>query len=160
MNTCIYYNNDRSQLSSDQRASFLIINSVLSVIIIVVNSMLIIAIKSTRQLSVQSIHLTYVMSVVDILHAVFGLTASSIRTYFQESLSCPVMLTLNFIASFFTVAPSTIIVLVTLDRYFHIRYLIDYSTVFTARRYNFSLGIQWISFFCKRFSHYFFAFIL
>lgn len=55
------------------------------------------------------------------------------------------MLTLNFLSSHFAVTDTTMVVLIMVDRYLHVMYLNNYSTVFTLRRYHISLVLMQFS---------------
>lgn len=140
---CIHYLAVQSG-SEYQRIVFVYISSILSLLIFLVNALVAFVIKRTGQLSTQSTHLSFVICIIDIFHAIFGLTSTSLITFFVSYASCRVMLVLELVQDFFLAAPSTIIVLVTLDRYLHIRYLSNYSSTFTTNRYRISLALVFV----------------
>lgn len=112
------------------------LNTVLSILMLTVNSLLVIALKKTKQLSVQSIHLTYIMCVTDILFGVVGLPSKSIMVLLGKDLNCTVTTFMNFSLEVFLVKEVSLIVLIIIDRYLHIKYLSEYGRVFSSRRYK------------------------
>lgn len=142
---CSYYQYFSQNRSEHQMTVFACISSILSILTCLVNTVAVVVIKKTGQLSNQSVHLTYVICIMDIFHGILGLTSITLMISFFTDFSCTVMLILDTVANFFIAAPSTIVVLVTLDRYLHIKYLLDYSLTFTPRRYRISLALVFVA---------------
>lgn len=134
---CIRYEKIE-MLPKQDRIIIISLNIMISALILILDTTVAIAIKNTRQLSTQSYHLSFVLLILDILYPAFGLMLASLITWFGF-FGCVVMLLANFVLEFFVIAPNLMILLVIVDRYLHIRYLGEYSTVYTAKRYKLSL---------------------
>lgn len=133
--------NDIHDILPYQKIFFVVVNSVTSVFAVVVNLLAILVIIKTKQLSTQSTHLTYVLFMTDIFSSIFSMTSISLVMWFGSTLGCLLNLMLDFLINLFFAAPTLITVLVSIDRYLHIKYLLDYPLVFTPKRYKMLLGV-------------------
>lgn len=126
-------------IPTEHKRNIAYMNAVLSTLIFSVNIGVAIVIRITKQLSIQSIHLTYIVCISDALFALLGLIPLTLLTLFGKDLHCTVTIICNFLVDFFIVVIASLTLLMMIDRYIHIKYLAEYAKIFTAKLYKTSL---------------------
>lgn len=130
---------DLINISQHQKSVFIVLNSLVSLFIVIANTTAIFVVIKTRQVSNQSVFLTFILCIADNLFGLIEMTSVSVVIWYGERLDCMGNFVLDFLINMFLAAPTTIIVLVTFDRYLHVRYISDYVSVFTITRYRICL---------------------
>lgn len=133
------------EISQSEKYIIITLNSSMSIVILLVNAVVAFVIKTTKQLSNQSIVLTFVMCMIDIFHAMFGTTSLSLLVWFTNDIPHIQHIILDFMINLTIAAPATITLLVTVDRFIRIKYLNDYTSVFTAKRFRMSLIFMFVA---------------
>lgn len=139
---CIRYKSFE-RIPYSEKVILLICTTLISLIILLVDACVMIAIKKTRQLSNQSIHLNYTICILDIMYALLGNSSISLVVWAAADFGCIAMIVINFILDLFNISSPLITLFVVIDRFLHIKYRADYSTVFTWWRYKISL-LLWV----------------
>lgn len=134
-----------AQLPRHKLIYFTCANVLLSVVVTLVNCGTIYIMKKTRILAIQSNQLTLLMYVMDIGDAVVGCAAGLVALWLDKKLGCIPKIMLNFLLDFFLNSSTYCIMLVSIDRYIHIKYPNHYSSIFTRRR--FKMGVALVLFF-------------
>ena len=114
--------------------SLRITNSTISLLNIVGNSLLIYALKKTGQITTISIQLIVLMSVSDVISGTVALSLINILLWKQFDSNCYLKVTTQFLHRIFLVYSFLIVLLIAMDRFLHMKYLIRYPLIMPKRR--------------------------
>ena len=104
------------------------------------NVVLVIAIHKTNQLAVQSIRLFRLLSILDTFNSIINFFHLRIMLLANKS-SCFLYYALNYLVFFAMYNSFAMVVVVAIDRLMHVRYLQNYSRVFTSLRFKLTIGV-------------------
>ena len=137
MNKCGTVYPDRVSISIGNRISFVIANTIVGVFNIMANMFLIYALSRLKQLSKISYKLILYLSISDFC---VGLILQPLVTVVMfvngEELSCHCKLAAQSFSFLFCQFSSVMVMIITLDRYLHMKYLNKYSLYMTSRVAN------------------------
>lgn len=129
------------ELSRDELIYFSCINVLVSIVVILINCGTIYIMKKTKLLASQSIQLTLLLYIMDIGDATIGTLAGLLSLWLNRHLTCVLKFSLNFFLDFFINSTTYCITLISIDRYIHIKYSTEYSSIFTRKRFKMGIAL-------------------
>ena len=111
-----------------------ITNSIIGLLNVFGNSLLIYALKKTGQTTTLSIQLIVLMSVSDVINGTVALSLINILLWEQFDSDCYLKVTAQFLHRIFLVYSFQIVLLIAVDRFLHMKYLLRYQLIMPKRR--------------------------
>lgn len=111
-----------------------VLNSTIAVLNILTNSSLMYGLKKTGQLRQKSCQLIFLMSLSDFFAGLIGQTLGAIVLTQDDQENCTFKLITQFISVSCLQLSAAMIMLVAYDRYIHMKYLMQYSSIMSTKR--------------------------
>ena len=137
---CHHRRNLHGNLQSNVQFLMIVLFSVSGGFGIFSNMVVVFAIHKTKQMTIQSIKLFHVLSLISIFNSMTNLFRIK-GVLFPYQSSCLYYYAIIFTFFLGVYSSFFMIVVVGLDRYLHITYLQNYSSVFTAKRFKLAITI-------------------
>ena len=125
-------------LDNTKRTILIVLYVVTAIVGVLMNTFVIYVIKRTKQLRTQSIQLVTFASSFDIANSLTNIL-HIIMLMTVQRLSCVIIETFQFFIFIAVYSSSYLTSLISLDRYVHVRYLNEYSSIYTKSRFRLSL---------------------
>ena len=125
-----------------------ILNSATAVLNILTNGALMYGLKKTGQLRLKSCQLIFLMSLSDLFASLIGQTLGAIVLTQDDQSSCTFKLITQFISTSCLQFSAAMITLIAYDRYIHMKYLTQYSSIMSTKRLKSLLALCAIATVC------------
>ena len=117
--------------------------AVIGFIGVLVNLLVVFVIHRTKQLNVQSIQLFHIFSILDAFTS--SINFVHLKAFFDPyQTRCEVYYVLSFLLHWGIYSSSFMVLITGLDRYIHVKYLIDYKVIFTSLRFKMVLVLYFV----------------
>ena len=137
---CQYKHQLYENLDSNAKLVLIILFFITGVLGVFSNIVVVFAIHKTNQLTIQSIKLFYFLSIFDAFNSLSNFFHLKVMLFPYQT-SCIYIYALNLALHLFLYNSMFMVGVVALDRFLHITYLQNYSSVFTAKRFKLSIAI-------------------
>ena len=107
---------------------------ILGVFCVLPNTLLLHVLKKLERLGTISYKLIIVLSISDTCIGIIGITSFTVVTFFPDEFNLPTIICLYSMMYFGVLFSFCMIIIISIDRYFHMKYLMRYSTIMTSRR--------------------------